>query len=168
MSGGVSKLERYIYFLLFIPAYLFVRRARVEVAGAYLVGAVVGALVMLCQAVYQTQIEGIWAAKGAYHKIIFGDTSILLSVIIGCAMLALKGKWWQYILGAGAVIFGMVSSALSTGRGAWVFLPVSIISVIILYWRDIGRKGWGGYSRSSYTHSGGEFCLAAQNYIRRN
>ena len=141
MATGISKLERYLYFVAFVPAYLLIRRYGVETGKSLLLGSAMGSFVMLFQALYQSvTITGWlpqdwllqdWLVKGAYHKIIFGDASMMAAIIVGAGLAAIALRPAQYVVGILAVFSGIAASILSGARTAWVFLPISIITIFV-------------------------------------
>ncbi len=142
LRNGLSKLERYLYFPLMLPVYLLLRRLDLTAGHALLGGVVLASFVYAAQAWYQTAVQGMPVAVGAYHKIIFGDLATWLLAILLVALLTVAERPIHYILGGIAMLAAAYASLLSMTRGAWLLLPVLLVMLLFIYRRNISRRGW--------------------------
>ncbi|WP_455212052.1 O-antigen ligase family protein [Kaarinaea lacus] len=141
-SSAVRKLERFVRLLAVIPVYLLLRRLQLNVSQALFYGAIVGCFVMAGQAWYYANILDHEVVHGAYHKIVFGDTAVLLAAIAAAGALTLATKWWHYLGAVIAVFAGLYASLLSMTRGAWLLIPVAMVLWMWLYRSKITKKSW--------------------------
>ena len=140
--SAMHKLERFVRFLAVVPAYLLLRRLRLNLAPAMFYGAMAGCLAMAGQAWYHAHVLGETVVHGAYHKIVFGDTAVLLAALVGVGTITLASKWWHYVAAGVAIVAGLYASLLSMTRGAWLLIPVAAVLWLWMYRRKISKKGW--------------------------
>lgn len=135
---GLSKLERFLYFLLFIPIYLLLRKYSIPLSKALLGGVLLALPFMFGMALWEVQGKRVMIVHGAYHKIVFGDVAMLFAVLIASALLVVPNKKMIWVvLGVISIIAGIGASILSGSRGAWVILPVVFALLIWLYRRQL-------------------------------
>ncbi len=139
---GISKLERYLYFLLIIPVYLLLRQLNIETGRTILYGAIVATFVFLGNGIYETTYLGNDHVSGAYHKIVFGDIAILIAIVIVAALITIIKKLWQYTLGIIAIICAFYAGFLSQSRGAWLLVPVIALLLLWIYRQSIAKNTW--------------------------
>lgn len=136
------RLEKLFRLVMLVPVYLLVRRSGVDVSRVFLAGVAVGAFVLAAEAWYQINVDGRDFADGAYHKIVFGDTAMLLSVILCAAVCTLDLSRWQKAGCLLAATAGLYASVLSMTRGAWLLIPVLLPVWAWLYRKKLGRREW--------------------------
>ncbi|MBI3775399.1 MAG: O-antigen ligase family protein [Gammaproteobacteria bacterium] len=143
-DNGYKRLGRYARFLLAIPIYYTLRRARPGIAALWwgvCVGAILAGLAAMDQMWWQAWYPQADRASGSVHPIIFGDMSLLLAAL----SLAASGYFSKIHRGLLAVpglaaVMGMCGSFLSGSRGGWLALPALAI-VFAWYARD-KLKAW--------------------------
>lgn len=138
-DNGYKRLGRYARFLLVVPIYYTLRRARPDIAALWwgvCVGAILAGLVAMDQMWWQLLHVQADRASGSVHPIIFGDIALLL------AALSLAGASYFSKIHRGllvvpwlAAVMGMCASFLSGSRGGWLALPALAI-VFAWYARD--------------------------------
>jgi len=138
IESGMKKIERYIHFPLFIPMYLLLKKYRVETGKAFLYGSLIAAVIMFGQAFYQTSVLDWSRAVGAYNSLILGDVSMLIVVIVICALLTVSQNWQHYLLGIAAIGMALSASVMSGSRGAWILLPVIAIWLLWIKRKSLG------------------------------
>ena len=124
---GIKRMEKYSLFPLFIPMYLLLKKYQVETGKVYLFGVFVSAFAMFGQAYYQTFVLGWDRAVGAYNSLILGDVSMLVAVIMICALFTVSKNCYHYFLGIPAISIALSASIMSGTRGAWILLPVIVV-----------------------------------------
>ncbi|MDH5299868.1 MAG: O-antigen ligase family protein [Gammaproteobacteria bacterium] len=140
MAAGIRKLERYLYFPLSIPIYLLLRRYGEYVGRALIIGCVLAGFIYAADAWYDTAVLGKELASGAYHKIIFGDFSVLLAVLIFLMAIELNKNRLLKILMLCSAIAALYAGVLSMTRGAWILLPVAMVVAAWFYRQKITRR----------------------------
>ncbi len=131
-----KRLERYFRLATFGVLYLLVLRAGLAAGRPILVGALLGALSLLGQAVYEVHLLGHPLASGLYMKIIFGDMAVLIMAILAAALVTVARTPWHFALLIAAIAAAGYAAVLAAARGAWIFLPVL---VVLLLWEGRGR-----------------------------
>jgi O-antigen ligase len=139
-SYGIKKLGRYISFPLIIPMYLLLKKYQIEAGKSFLLGLVIASVVLMAQANYQSAVLSMYRASGAYSPLIFGDISMLVMVIIVCALITLPQNWHCSALGVGASCMALSAAVMSGAKGAWLLLPVSLIWFLWVKREIIGLK----------------------------
>jgi putative effector of murein hydrolase len=115
-------LGREIRFLLIVPIYLMLRRH--PDTGAWLLrGAVIGALVILANSLYDVFILKKPAAEGAYSQLLLGPFAALLVFWVLTAWRLEDNRVFRTLIPL-SVAAALVSVALSGARGAYVGLLV--------------------------------------------
>jgi len=139
---ATKQFERFFRFLMIVPVYLLMRRVDVPLGKLFLAGIVVGALVLGVEAWYQIYRLHLSNASGAYHKIVFGDTAILLAVLLILAQVTLPMSKWQRLASGLATLAAMYAGVLSLTRGAWLLLPIAVVCWVWMFRRVFTPKGW--------------------------
>jgi len=139
---GVQRLERYARFLVIIPIYCMLRAQTIEIGKVFLLGSLVAVFLMLIQGLYQINVLNIPMARGGYNRIIMGNTAVLFAVLIFIGLLFYRGKWRHFTLRILGVGSGLYAGLLSGCRTAWLFLPVIIACLSILYRNRLTKKNW--------------------------
>lgn len=139
---GVQRLERYARFLVIIPIYCMLRGQAFESGRTFLAGSIVAIFVMLGQGLYQINILNAYQANGAYNKIIMGNSAILFTVLIAIGLF-FYGKKWEYATFATfAIGSGLYVGLLSVSRTAWLFLPLIVVCLSLLYRKRLNHKNF--------------------------
>ena len=137
---GFRRIEKCLAFPLVIPAYLFLRRFRVEGGRPLLLGCFVAAIVACLQATYQSYWAGIERTHGAYHYVLFGHVTMYLAIILSVSLLTVCSRPWHY----GMVVLGMacasIASALSQTRGSWLAVPICAAVLLCLCRESLGLR----------------------------
>jgi O-antigen ligase len=96
---------------------------------------VLGAWTLCSQAIYQVEsLGGTGRAYGTKNPIIYGEFSTMVG-----ALLVLRGALyrcnsrWQQIIFFGSAMAALSASYLSESRGAWIFLPVFVGLLLVIY-----------------------------------
>jgi len=131
--SNIKRLERLLRFLAIVPVYLLVRSVKFDLLKSLLVGSGVGCIVLASQAWYAVSILGVIDVHGAYHKIYFGDTAMLLVTVVAAGVFTVAKKRWQVGLGSICIAAGLYASVLSGTRGAWLLLPLLLPVYFYLY-----------------------------------
>jgi O-antigen ligase len=137
LRQGMKWLERYLRIALLVPIYLMLRRFGLVLGWALGMGAVAATLVMAGQAWYQVNWLGQPVASGYYHWIVFGDLAVLWGALAVIFALTLVRGWRGMVLGAVAAAAALYASALSQARGAWLFVPVLMLTLVWFYRRQL-------------------------------
>jgi len=139
---ATHHLERYLRFLIFIPIFLMLRHRNLQLIGPFLLGCVIAAIVMAIQAYIQVEILNKGVASGAYHKIIFGDTAIIIAGVCIAGLIVLpREKKMQIFLGVG-ILFALYASVLSFTRSSWLAVIAMLLMCIILFKNSINKEQW--------------------------
>ncbi len=139
---GIKRFERYGRLLLLIPIYLMLRKESFETGKAFLLGSFMALFVMLGQAWYQVEILDNPFAHGAYHKIILGNMTILFTILIFIGVCFYGKNRINYLLAIIPMAAGFYTSLLSGTRTAWFFVPVVIVTLLILYRKRLSKHDW--------------------------
>lgn len=124
MYSGAKKIEKLLLFPFLIPMYLLFKKYQLETGKAYLLGLFVSAFVLFGLAVYQVYGLGWARAVGAYNPLILGDVSMLVAILLFCALLTVSTGYCNYLMGGQAILLAITASVLSGSRGAWIVLPI--------------------------------------------
>ena len=138
IASGMKKVERYIHFPLLIPMYLLHKKYRVETGKAFLFGLFVAAMVMFGQALYQTSVLGLSRAVGAYNPLILGDVSMLVLVILVCALLTVSKNRRHHLLGVVGIGLALSTSVMAEARGGWILVPVAAVWFVWIKRKSMG------------------------------
>jgi len=117
-----------------------------RLTGAFLSLIALTALAAGGYAVWYVLWLGRWRARipEVIDPIIYGGLALLLGLLCLAAIPAMKGRILRGLLALG-VLAGLLASALSGTRGAWVALPVGLLVLDRYQWRWLGpRWRWGG------------------------
>lgn len=142
LGVGIQRMERYARFLVIIPIYCMLRVQKIETAKAFLSGSLIALFVMLAQGYYQVNVLNIPEARGAYNRIIMGNAAVLFSILIFIGVLFYRGQWGYFALAIFGIAAGLYVGFLSGCRTAWLFIPVIIICMSLLYRKRFTRKNW--------------------------
>lgn len=125
LHQSMKRLERLLYFPVFVPMYLSSRRLNMELSRHFLIGMLLAAPVMFGVAVYQVEKLNFFRAVGAYNSIVIGDLAIISALIGFCALgtAAFGRRMVVVILIVLSSCFALYTSMLSGSRGAWIVLP---------------------------------------------
>ncbi len=140
---GYKRLGRYFRFLLFIPVFLILRRARIPTFALW-VGVAVGAIGAGLTALDQIYTHIVFApedrAQGSVHPIIFGDMSLLMAALSLAGLSEFSRRHRALaLLPIVAAILGLMASFLSGSRGGWIALP-ALAGVLVWHgWHRIAR-----------------------------
>ncbi|MCW8982405.1 MAG: O-antigen ligase family protein [Gammaproteobacteria bacterium] len=122
-------------FLLFIPLYLLMRRF--DESGKWLLrGVIVGAIVLGLQSGYEMEYLHRHRGEGAYSPIIYGSFAVLYAFLI-TGTLNLGSQrilyWLTILLSIGMALY---AAAFAGSRGAYVAIPILLITLIFARYRD--------------------------------
>jgi len=137
---GLKKLERLIEFPLSIFIYLCFVKRRLNLTQTLLNGVMVAAVILALQAQYDVSALGLAYASGAYHKIVFGDIAMLITVILVVKMYFKVGVWRDYLMTFFLVLSSLYASYLSGTRGAWLLGFVMMIGYFVYLVFNKNRK----------------------------
>lgn len=139
---ATHHIERFLRLLMFIPIYLMLRHKILQLIVPFLLGCVIAAMVMAIQAYIQVEIFNKGSANGAYHKIIFGDTAIIIAGVCLAGLLVLtREKKIQIILGI-AILLTLYASMQSFTRSSWLAVIAMGLMCLILFKNNIGKNRW--------------------------
>lgn len=136
---GYKRLGRYARFLLVIPLYYILRRARPNIGALWwgvCLGAIIAGLAAMDQTWWQLWYAQSGRASGSVHPIIFGNMSLLLAAL-SLATVSFFSRIHRalIIVPLLAATMGMCGSFLSGSRGGWLAIPALAI-VFSWYERD--------------------------------
>ncbi|MEN8169034.1 MAG: O-antigen ligase family protein [Pseudomonadota bacterium] len=137
LREGGKALERYLRFVLLIPVYLMFRRYGFTFGRELALGAVVAAMLMLGQALYQVEWQGMPIAEGYYHKIVFGDLAVWWAAVTTLFAVTIVRSWKLRLALVVVVFMALYASLLSQTRGAWLFVPVFPVILIWAQWGHV-------------------------------
>lgn len=126
LDTGIGNADRFLAMLLVIPSYLFFKIFPYDKEKYLWSGLVLGAFVSVGIGLYQVfGPEQLTRARGVVHPILFGDISLIMGLmsLAGIGWFKAQNKW-LVALPVLALVAGMLASALSLSRGAWVALPL--------------------------------------------
>ena len=137
-DAGISGLDNVNRFLLLLPVYFYIRKTKLSYRPV-IFGIAIGAAACFVIAVYQKIFLGVPRAHGLQNAVPFGGLSITLGLM--CLAIALtienrREKIWMY----SGFLLASIASVLSGTRGAWLALPVGLITLLILNPRDWSAK----------------------------
>ncbi len=143
-ENGYKRLGRYARFLLVIPLYYILQRARPGIAALWwgvCLGAIAAGLAAMDQAWWQVWYTQTDRASGSVHPIIFGNLSLLLAALslAGAGYFAKIHRGLLVVPGL-AALMGMSGSFLSESRGGWLALPA--LAVIFIWYAHDKMKAW--------------------------
>lgn len=133
--SGVDNVNR---FLLLLPVYFYIRKTKLSYRPV-IFGIAIGAAACFVIAVYQKIFLGVPRAHGLQNAVPFGGLSITLGLMclaIGQTMENRRKKIWMYC----GFLLACTASILSGTRGAWLALPVGLITLLILNPRNWSAK----------------------------
>jgi len=145
---GLDDVGRILRLLLIVPIYLFLRQVD-GLERAWWTGLAAGAVVAGGYAIgFALFAEpGAWAERvgGPTNPIYFGALVLALAMMLLPRVADAELSPTLRAATAAAVVLGLVASALSGSRGAWLALPL----LLILYWWTVGpaqaaRLRYGG------------------------
>jgi len=137
---ATHQLERYLRLIMFIPIFLMFKNKTLQLLEPFLMGCVVATVVMALQAFVQVEVLNNDVAHGAYHKIVFGDTAIILLSVCLAGLIALsKNKESSIFLTIG-ILSGLYASMMSFTRSSWLAVIVVVIMCLILLKGKITKK----------------------------
>lgn len=144
LDVGVGKLERYLRLASLGLIYLLLRRFWPAAGRGFLAATAVAALAMAGWAWYETMHRGEAVATGPYHKIIFGDSAMLIVALLAAALLTVLDAAWQRALAVAALLLALYAMLLSATRGAWLYAPIMLALLAWLYRHRLGARAWRG------------------------
>ena len=129
-ESGISVLDNASRFLLLLPVYFFIRKTNLSLKYVTL-GILSGAIACFVIASYQKFYLGVPRAHGLQNPVPFGGLSITLGLM--CLSVALtiesrQGKIWMY----SGFLLACIASILSETRGAWLALPIGLVTILLL------------------------------------
>ncbi len=137
LREGGKELERYLRFVMLLPIYLMFRRFGYTVGRELALGAVVGAVLMFGQSIYQVMWLHMPHAQGYYHKIVFGDLAVWWAAVTALFATVILRDWTQRLLLLAVILMALYASLLSVTRGAWLFVPVFPAILVWAVWGNV-------------------------------
>jgi len=136
-QSDFARADRFLILVFIIPSYIFFKYTLLEEKYIWY-GLTAGAFIACFIATYQVfgpaQLE---RATGVVHEIIFGDLALIMGVMSLAGLGWFKSqKRWMIIFPVLSFIVGVVASALSLSRGAWIALP---FFALLLMWYSSKR-----------------------------
>ena len=129
-DSSISHLDNASRFLLLLPIYFFIRKTNIQLKYVTL-GILSGAVACFVMASYQFFYLGLHRAHGLQNAVPFGGLSITLGVMCLSIALTIENRWekiWMY----SGFLLACIASTLSGTRGAWLVIPVVLITLLIL------------------------------------
>jgi len=134
-NNSTKALGVEIIFLLAMPLYILVRRSRN--AGLYLIwGVILGSFVLAGQTTYEVYYLNHSRGEGVYSPIIYGSFGVMYAFLILSAHKLITPKPIFYLLVASSIPLALYASALAGSRGAYVAVPVLIVVIIAMQYRN--------------------------------
>lgn len=137
LDEGLRRIEKIANFLFVVPMYLLLRRSNINYSIILLLGMALSTLVYVPFGWYQVNVLEMFSAEGAYHKIIFGDLTMLFSMLLIAAVLTIAKTHVHYTVGVIAALLAMYASIMSLTRGAWIVVPAIIVIYLWLFRKKI-------------------------------
>ncbi|MEE9478010.1 MAG: O-antigen ligase family protein [Roseateles sp.] len=129
-------LGKEIRFLLIIPVYLMLRHY--PDAGRWLLrGAIVGAFVMLAQALLDIYVLRLPRAEGAYSPNLLGPVAVLVAFWVLTAWTIERQRIWHALIPF-SFVAALAAATLSGSRGA--YLAIVAVGVVWIAMRFQGRQ----------------------------
>lgn len=129
-DARISGLDNVNRFLLLLPVYFYIRKTKPPFK-CVVYGVAAGAFACFVIASYQKLFLGVPRAHGLQNAVPFGGLSITLGLMclsVGLVSENRREKIWMY----SGFILACIASILSGTRGAWLALPVGLITLLIL------------------------------------
>lgn len=130
LADAFDGYSKHLRFVAFVPIYLMTRRFGLDLSRPLITAIVAGLFVMCAVVVNQRYALGIERPGGSRDPVQFADVLMLCTVLAGLAMVTLRARAWQYLLGAVAIGAGLYASYLSLTRNAWLLVPIVFILVL--------------------------------------
>jgi O-antigen ligase len=129
-NSPISHLDNASRFLLFLPIYFFIRKTNIPLKYVTL-GILSGAVACFVMALYQFFYLGLYRAHGLQNAVPFGGLSITLGVMCLSIALTIENRWEKIGMYSGFLL-AYIASTLSGTRGAWLVIPIVLITLFIL------------------------------------
>ncbi len=150
----IKDLERYLRFLLVIPAYLFARKYQVNVVRYLYAGVIVSGPFLLYVALKSYFAHPEWPAQGYYHHIIFGSAAMLNVGIMLAILLTGEMKDRYRLIIFISMICGFTAAILSQSRGVWLVIPIYFL-IAVYYAVKCSKKRCIGFLLLTVLMGGG-------------
>ena len=142
MENSTRRLEKIANFIFLIPIFMAMVSCKENLVKAFLIGVVIGGIVLLGIAIYQTHILGYGRAAGFYNAIMFGSLAVLVSLALVVSLVFSKIDKIQFLMILFSLLCALIATILSGTRGAWLGLVVTVPLAIGLglVVKEISRK----------------------------
>lgn len=139
IAEGIRRLEKLLSLLAAVPIYLLLRRRHLNLIRPFFLGATAAGPAMALIAYYYVHQQGLHRADGFYSSIVFGQTSMLISMLLLCGLYVGRCSMWYRYMGSFSLVCALYAALLSGTRGAWAVLPVVALFLSARYfsWRRI-------------------------------
>ncbi|MDH4120876.1 MAG: O-antigen ligase family protein [Deltaproteobacteria bacterium] len=146
MDWGLNKWERYVRLSLMLPITVLLIHRGAQWLPWVLYGAAAGGILNMADALYEVYGMGSPIASGSWHKIVFGDLSVLMALLSLLGLATIAQKRWEQTLCLLGILGGTVASILSYTRGSWLLLPLGILFLAVslrgkAHW-SLPRRVW--------------------------
>ncbi|MFP6664907.1 MAG: O-antigen ligase family protein [Deltaproteobacteria bacterium] len=147
VADSAGRIEKFFRFALAVPVYLAWRSQAEERAVWIFLFVTAGALLLGPVAVVQVFAAGLERAAGVVHPIMFGDTAMVLAVLVLVSLTAIgmstaTSRGLRRLCGGLAIASALVACLLSQTRNAILVVPVLVVALPFLLRRQIRLRRW--------------------------
>lgn len=152
LAKSWTRLERLLRLLAFVPIFLLLRKAKLDLIKPLTLGMVVAGPALLLSALLTVQ-DG--RSVGAYNPILFGDYGAIVCAYLITVVMVASIDIWKKAIALAAAVCAMAAMIMSETRGAWVAVAAATGWCGLIYikagptrfqqWlRAIGAMAFGG------------------------
>ena len=136
---GFRYFEKYTSFLFAIFPYLFLRKLDFNFTKHFIAGAVIAPYIWI---VYYV-LSGENRFVGAYPPIFIGNIAALLACLSIIYLITVANTNLKKIVSIMTFVLATIVAVLSQTRGAWIYYPVFLFIIVLMYRKNITHKQWG-------------------------
>jgi O-antigen ligase len=147
VARSAGRIEKFLRFALAVPIYLAWRSQAEERASRVFLFVAAGALLLGPVALVQVFAYGVERPDGAVDPIMFGDTAMMLAVLVVASLTAIgadasTSRGMRRFLGGIAAASAVMACVLSQTRNAFLAVPVLVVALPLLLRRQIRLRHW--------------------------
>jgi len=138
---SISRMIKYLPLIFSVVLVAGFRRLRNSLMAAFVKGLVLTGPIMLVVAVHAIWWKELPRAQGYYHPIVFAELSMVVSLLLVCALMCKAvPRGWAVLAGI-SLTAALVASLLAESRGTWFALPVTLLLLTFMFRDRIKTKG---------------------------